>query len=218
MKPHRTRVKICGIRDADTAAHAAACGADFIGFIFVKGSPRFIRPKDAYGVMASLPPGVTAVGVTRDLTVDQFGDIEQECPCVLMQLHGSENDRTVAACGPGVIKAIRFDADTIDAELKRWDAIDECEGVLIDGGDGGTGESLDWEGLASAVEQTKFEKPLFLAGGLTPENVGDAIKAVRPWAVDVSSGVESEPGKKDPTKIAAFCAAVRAADSDRSED
>ena len=130
-----------------------------------------------------------------------------------MQLHGDEDERTVKACGPGVIKAIRFDPATIVSELRRWSRLAEVDAVLVDGPNAGSGETLDWGALAAAHTQVAVPKPLVLAGGLNPENVAEAIRVVRPFAVDVSSGVESEPGVKDAQKIHEFCAAVRAADA-----
>ncbi len=209
----RTRVKICGIRDPEAAEVAAAAGADAVGFVFVEGTPRFIRPEHAAAIMYALPPMVTSVGVVRDLTVDAFCALEQRCPCELMQLHGAEDEKTVAACGPGVIRAIRFDAATITDDLKRWARLAEVGAILVDGSAGGTGETFDWSRLADAVAAMPSPKPIIVAGGLTPDNVADAVRAVRPWAVDVSSGVESAPGVKDHGAIRAFCEAVRDADS-----
>lgn len=208
----RTRVKVCGVRDEATARHAAVCGADAIGFIFVPGSPRHITPDAALPIMYTLPPLVTAVAVVRNLSVDAFCDFEQQFPAPLAQLHGDEDEATVRACGPGIVRAFRFDEATIDRELERWAAIDEVDAVLIDGSDGGEGTAFDWSALGRRVAD--YPKPIILAGGLDAANVGEAIAAVRPYAVDVSSGVEREPGVKDLAKIEAFCAAVRAADAE----
>ena len=98
----RTRVKVCGIKDPASAGVAAEAGADAIGFILVPGLPRTIEPEAAAAIMYALPPMVNSVGVVRDLSVDEFAELEQRCPCELMQLHGDEDDKTVAACGPGV--------------------------------------------------------------------------------------------------------------------
>lgn len=213
MPTIRTRIKICGIRDREAATVAAESGADAVGFIFVEGSPRFIEPEPAAEIMYTLPPMVSSVGVVRDLSVDDFCDVEQRCPCELMQLHGAESEKTVAACGPGIIRAIRFDPGTIGDELRRWSKLPEVGAVLVDGSAGGEGECFDWAALAEAIRATPLPKPVILAGGLTPGNVGEAIRAVRPWAVDVSSGVESAPGVKDHEAIRAFCRAVREMDS-----
>ncbi|MCA9304513.1 MAG: phosphoribosylanthranilate isomerase [Phycisphaerales bacterium] len=208
---HRTRIKVCGITTPEMAAAAVDSGADAIGFVFVENTPRYIDPDDATEIMFSLPPMVSAVGVIRDLDVDQFCELEQRCPTQLMQLHGKESVDVVKQCGPGVIKAFRFDQATIESQLARWNEIDEVDAVLIDGSDGGTGEAFDWKALTPHLDG--FDKPVILAGGLDATNVADAIRTIRPYAVDVSSGVESSPGIKDPAKIAAFCAAVRAADA-----
>lgn len=206
----RTRIKICGLRDADSLAAAVESGADAVGFNLIPESPRFIEPEDATELMYMLPPMVTAVGVVRNLSVDQYCEIEARFPAPIMQLHGTEPEKTVAACGPGVIKAVQFHLHTIDADLKRWNDLDEVDAILIDGSAGGEGRSFDWNTLAQKLELV--DKPVFLAGGLTPDNVGDAIRAVRPYAVDVASGVESASGVKDPARIEAFCRAVAAAD------
>lgn len=214
----RTRVKVCGVRDAETAEVAAEAGADAVGFIFVEGSPRCVDPDEAAGIMLGLGPLVSAVAVTRDLSVDEFAELEQVCPANLSQLHGKETEKTVAACGPGVIKGFRFDPATIDTQLDRWGGAEGVDAVLIDGSEGGEGRPVDWPALAAelaAARERGFALPVFLAGGLTPDNVGEAIAVVRPFAVDVSSGVESAPGVKDHGAIRAFCQAVTAADAAR---
>ncbi len=206
----RTRIKICGIRDEDAAVAAIEAGADALGFIFVRSSVRFIDPADAWPLASALPPFVSSVGVFMNSSVDHFCDVEEICPTTLAQLHGNEDVATVKRCGPGIIRGLRFDADTIDEDLARWDAIDEVDAILVDGSAGGEGATLDWQRLARAI--APISKRIILAGGLTPANVGDAIRAVRPYAVDVSSGVEKERGVKDPALIEAFCDAVRDAD------
>jgi len=204
-------VKICGVRDVGAALAAADAGADAVGLMFVERSPRAIDAATGREIMGALPPLVTPIGVVADLDVDAFCDLEGECPAPLFQLHGAEDEKTVSACGPGVIKAFRYDAATIDSQLARWGGVDEVDAVLIDGSAGGKGAAFDWAALAPRLEG--FAKPVILAGGLTPANVGVAIRALRPYAVDVSSGVESSPGVKDPDKIRAFCLSVREADA-----
>ncbi len=207
----RTRVKVCGVRDVETALAAAEAGADAVGLMFVERSPRAIDAEVARAIIGALPPLVTPVGVVADLDVDTFCDLEGECPAPLFQLHGGEDVKTVQSCGPGVIKAFRYDEATIDSQLARWGGLDEVDAILIDGSSGGEGSAFDWAALAPKLEG--FTKPVFLAGGLTPHNVGEAIRAIRPYAVDVSSGVESAPGVKDLALIRAFCQSVRAADA-----
>jgi phosphoribosylanthranilate isomerase len=181
-----------------------------VGFVFHPSSQRFIEPEDAFAIMASLPPFVSTVALFVNATLEKFSEIEERCPTNLSQLHGEEPAELVEACGPGVIKAIRYNAATIEQDLARWSKLDEVDAILVDGSAGGGGTTFDWNALAAVKHACT--KPLILAGGLTPSNVGQAIRAVRPWAVDVSSGVESSPGVKDEALIHAFCAAAREAD------
>ncbi len=210
MAHARTRIKICGIRDHEAAAAAVDAGADSIGFVFVKDSPRWIEPADAARLMFALPPFITTVSLFKNSPVDLFCDIEEQCPTTTSQLHGSEDPATLEQCGPA-IKAIRFDAESIDADLKKWDEVDACEAILVDGGAGGEGTTFPWQELADAA--SKITTPIIVAGGLTADNVADAIRIVRPFAVDVSSGVERARGEKDPALIAEFCQSVREADA-----
>jgi len=207
----RTRVKICGISTEDALFAAADEGADAVGFMFVKDSPRYIDPEEAADLLGLLPTFVSAVAVHADPDPDAFAEIEQTCPAAYTQLHGSEDTRLVRACGPDVIKAIRFDEATIAGELATWGELDEVSAILVDGSAGGKGIAFDWSLLAPHIETCP--KPVILAGGLMPDNVSAAIRACRPWGVDVSSGVESERGVKDARLIAAFCKAVRKADA-----
>lgn len=206
----RTRIKICGIRDEDALFAASDEGADAVGFMFVRTSPRFIEPAEAFDLMAMLPPLVSSVGVFADPSAEEFSDIEEQCPTTYTQLHGRESTKLVRACGPDVIKAVKFDPGTIERDLAEWGDLDEVGAILIDGSAGGEGTAFDWASLGPHIESCA--KPIILAGGLTPENVREAIRACRPWAVDVSSGVERARGEKDPARIEAFCRAVRDAD------
>ncbi len=208
----RTRIKICGIRDEAGLFAAADCGADAVGFVFVEASPRYIQPEDAWKLAGLLPPMVATVGLYQNPGVDDFAEVEQVCPTTLTQLHGNERDQIVEMIGPDLIKAIKFDPETIAGRLKHYDEFPEVSAILIDGSAGGEGEAFDWNLLAPHMKHVS--KPIILAGGLTPENVGEAIRIVRPFAVDVSSGVESERGVKDPELIAAFCRAVVKADAE----
>lgn len=214
LRVKRTRIKICGIRDLATARAAAWAGVDAIGLVFHPASPRFIEPRQAWEILGKMPPFVTTVGLFVDATLERFCDVEELCPTDLSQLHGSESVELVRECGPNVIKAVRFHPDTIAAELATWDAVDEVAAILVDGSAGGEGMPVDWNELAKyTAGRDKDAKPIILAGGLTPENVGEAIRLVRPAGVDVSSGVESSRGVKDPALIEAFCAAVQRADA-----
>lgn len=213
MTAERTRIKICGITTRAAAQAAVDAGADAIGFVFAEGSPRYIDPVEAYGILATLPPLVATVGVFRDASLERFIRIEQQCPTDWSQLHGDEDEQMVQDCGPRVVRGIRFNAATIADDLRRWDAVEEVEAILVDGSAGGEGHAFDWTKLADAA--AGVATPLIVAGGLDETNVGEAIRACRPYAVDVSSGVERAPGVKDDGKISEFCLAVRRADAAR---
>lgn len=206
----RTRIKICGIKDQEHALAAAEAGADAVGFMFYRESPRFVSPEDARAIMDVLPPMVSTVGVFVNASIEKFCDCEEICPTNYVQLHGTEDQEMVRQCGPWLIRAVRYDPATIRADLATWDAIDEVDAILVDGSLGGQGQALDWQGLSEAIQGVRT--PIYLAGGLSPENVGEAIRIVRPYGVDVSSGVEKERGVKDAGLIRAFCDAVREAD------
>ncbi len=211
----RTRVKICGVRTPDDALAAVDAGADAVGLVFHQHSPRAIDPSDAWSILAALPPLVSSVGLFVDASLDEFCAIEEVCPTDYSQLHGSEDVEIVRQCGPRVIKAVKFDPATIRTDLMLWDDVEEVDAVLVDASAGGLGVALDWSALAAAVGgpgAPDLSKPLILAGGLNPSNVAAAIRAVRPFGVDVSSGVERERGVKDHALIREFCAAVRQAD------
>ena len=206
----RTRIKICGIRDRDTAFIAAEHGADALGFVFAKASPRYIEPEDAYDIICALPPFISTVGLTVNAKVEQFDDIQEAAPFDLAQLHGNESVPLAKEYMTPVIKAIQYKPETITDDLARWNPVHEVVALLIDGSAGGEGQTFDWNALAEI--KGSIVHPIILAGGLTPDNVGEAIRIVQPFAVDVSSGVESDRGIKDPAKIAAFCQAVQDAD------
>jgi len=210
----RTRIKICGIKDDDALFAAAESGADAVGFMFVPTSPRYITPDEAYALMAALPPFIASVSVVANITAEAFSDIEEICPTMYVQLHESDNEKLVKALGPDLIKVVKFDAsagDSLAQQLTRWEDCEDVFAILVDGSNPGSGEPIDWKRLAAFTDNCT--KPLLLAGGLTPENVGEAIRTIRPYAVDVSSGVESQRGIKDPARIEAFCKAVQAADA-----
>ena len=205
----RTKVKVCGITNQEDAAAAAEAGADAVGFVFHRTSPRYIMPAVAKNIVFSLPPFVIPVGVFVNEEINTVRTIMDSCGLALAQLHG---DETVSYCqelGRPVIKAIRVkDRGTFltVAELQGRAGV-RC--ILIDAYSenayGGTGQSVDWELTAEVTKDV----PILLAGGLTPENVAQAIRIVRPYGVDVSSGVESVPGKKDHAKIHKFIDVVR---------
>jgi len=200
----RTRIKICGITTPEAATAAVDAGADAIGLVFAQGSPRCIDAPTATRLLEMIPPLVITVGVYRDLRPDSDPMTDR---VGMLQLHGGEDETLIAGLAEPVIRGFPFSPEAI----ARWDACPNVAALLVDGPRGGTGEVFDHRSLAALANT--ITRPVFLAGGLTPDNVGDAIRVVRPYAVDVSSGVESAPGVKDPSLIAAFCDAVRRADS-----
>ena len=206
----RVAVKICGITTAEDARMAAAAGADAIGFVFWPKSPRAVDAATARAIAAVLPPFVLRVGVFVDASPEEMRRVADEVGLDMVQLHGQEPPEDVARAPRRAVKAIRVGPGFRAEEALRYDgtAAALLVDTLADGaGPGGTGHTFDWSLVRPVRAGTPF---LVLAGGLTPENVGEAIAAVRPDAVDVSSGVESSPGRKDPAKVRAFVDAVRA--------
>jgi phosphoribosylanthranilate isomerase len=201
----RTRVKICGVRDPDTALAAARAGADAVGVVLAPGSPRTADADAAAAIARVLPPLTTLVCVVRD---QDPGEIRAMLPNerTLVQVHGDEDEQWIAAFGRPVIRAFPFDPEAI----RRWERRPEVLALLIDGARPGTGQGFDHAALARLMPTVA--KPVILAGGLTSETVRAAVRRIRPYGVDVSSSVESAPGVKDVERIAAFCAAVRRAD------
>ena len=204
----QTKVKICGLTSVTDALAAAEAGADMIGLMFYDGSPRHIPLATAVEIARALPPFVLKVGVFVNPEPAQVLEAIAACGLNLLQFHGDEDSAFCTQFGVMSMKAVRVR----DAESLNQLANFQTDVFLLDAyskaGLGGTGEKFNWE---LAIEAQKFGKPIFLAGGLTPENVADAVRQVQPFAVDVSSGVESAPGKKDAAKVRAFIAAVRAA-------
>ena len=210
----RVRVKICGITNEADSKRAAALGTDAIGINFYTGSPRYVTPEIAGFILRELPPFVEAVGVFVDEQLKQvFAFLNQISRIRTVQMHG--NQREICDAYPfHFIPAFAVkDADSL-REIRRY--LSACRGVgrmpsaiLMDGHSptqfGGTGRNPPW----GALRGVQWDVPLILAGGLTPENVGEAIRAVRPYAVDVASGVEAEPGIKDVEKMRRFIEAVR---------
>lgn len=211
----RTRIKICGIKDPDTALAAIDSGADAIGLVFVEKSPRYVTLDQAKALTAALPDDAVSVGLFVDTPGEVMKQIMDEANLTVAQLHGHESiDDLDPLFGYPAWKALPFDED-FRRIASSWDHDPRVEALLIDTpptGEltGGSGITFDWAGLAKVKEH--FAKPIILAGGLTPDNVGEAIRIVQPYAVDVSSGVESSRGVKDVGLIKAFCGAVRAAD------
>jgi len=204
-----TKVKICGLTNPADARIAAEAGTDAVGFIFAAASPRYIEPLAAAAVARELPPHILRTGVFVDPDESFVMEAIAACGLNLLQFHGAEAPEFCTRFGLMSMKALRVRDPASLEGLANY----STDAFLLDAysakGAGGTGETFNWE---LAVAAKKFSRPIFLAGGLTPENVGAAIRQVRPFGVDVSSGVEVAPGKKDPAKVRAFIAAVRAAD------
>jgi phosphoribosylanthranilate isomerase len=196
-------LKICGITRLEDALHAAAEGATALGFVFWSRSPRHIEPAVAAGIVAKLPPGVTPVGLFVNETVDRIRDVAGTAGIEMVQLHGDESPVYATQVGLPILRAISLERA---AETRAWPADTT---FLVDAPDpvkrGGTGARVDWHAAAAVARSCR----LVLAGGLTPENVGEAIEVVAPCGVDVSSGVEDAPGIKNPDKVAKFLASAR---------
>lgn len=213
----RVRVKICGVTGSDCALAAADAGADAIGLVFAV-SPRRVTAAEAARIVSALPPWVSPVGVFVDESPAAIRRLAAEVGLAAAQLHGDEPPEAVADLAPlKTVKAFGIASEDDLEAACRWRDESERLGRLPDaflvdarvagGPKGGTGRPADWR-LAARMASEGFRR-LILAGGLTPENVGEAIAAVRPWGVDGSSGLETAPGRKAPEKIRAFVEAVR---------
>jgi phosphoribosylanthranilate isomerase len=199
------RVKICGITNSDDAFRAADLGADALGFIFYKGSKRYIDPRDAHPIISSLPPFISSVGVFVNQTVPEIKGAVETSGVDTVQLHGDETPEFCAMLPYKLIKAIRVKdtLNTVEVELYPVRAI--LFDKHMDEMYGGTGTSFDW-GVLTGINTSK---KVILSGGLTPENVSRAIEIVKPYGVDVSTGVEDSPGKKNHIKMRKFIEAVK---------
>lgn len=206
----RTHVKICGITNEADLDCAIAAGVDAVGFIMVASSPRNIDAETAAALVERVPAFVTTVGLFADDDPSQVARIVERVGFDLLQFQGDEPEAVCRQFGRRYIKGIRVGADTdLPAMAQRYAS---ATGLLLDalvaGAYGGTGHTFDWDLVP------ELDRPVILAGGLNPGNVAQAIAKVKPWSVDVCSGVEAEKGIKDSEKIKAFMAAVRAADGD----
>jgi phosphoribosylanthranilate isomerase len=200
------RSKICGITRVEDALAAVDAGADAIGLVFYAKSPRAVTVQQAQAILAALPPFVTTVGLFVDCQRSELNAILDAVPLDLLQFHGDESPAACEGFRRPYIKALRVKpGDDIAARIGLYGS---AAGVLLDtfvpGVPGGTGEAFDW-----SLVPRGLSVPIILAGGLTPENVRAAIERVRPYAVDVSGGVEASKGLKDSDKIHAFVRAVR---------
>jgi phosphoribosylanthranilate isomerase len=207
----RTRIKVCGMRELAEVAGVVAAGVDAIGLIFVEQSPRYIDPERAREIVASLPPFVDAVGVFVDQEAAAVNEIVRYCGLTMVQLHGAESPAYCAEIACRVMKVFRVRESLTAEDLASY--ADEVSAFLFDTFQekvaGGTGQTFAW----SLLEKLASPRPVVLAGGLTPENVGEAVRQARPFAVDLNSGVEFAPGRKDLAKVRAAVAQVAAADA-----
>ena len=194
------RVKICGITNLDDALTAVEAGADALGFVFYNKSPRCIAPEKAAVIVKALPPFITTVGLFVNADVDFVNTTTEKCLLDRVQLHGDESPEFCAGIIRPVIKVFRIRGENSLQPMKDY----RVSAYLLDAYSpdayGGTGMTFNWE-IAKTAKQFG---PIILAGGLTPDNVRQAVEAVKPYAVDVSSGVEAAPGRKDPDKIRKF--------------
>jgi phosphoribosylanthranilate isomerase len=201
-----TKVKICGITNLADAQAAIEAGADALGFNFYEKSPRFVTIPQAAEISKQLPPFTMRVGVFVNAPEEFVFRAISEIGLTMLQFHGDEPPEFCAQFGLMSMKAFRIR----DAESLKQIPEFQTDAYLLDAyapeARGGTGEKFNWD---LAIEAQKFGKPVFLAGGLTPDNVADAVRTVKPFGVDVSSGVESAPGKKDAAKIKAFISAAK---------
>jgi len=198
------RVKICGITRLEDALAACQAGADAVGFNFWTGSRRFIEPGAAREIVRRLPPLVTTVGVFVDPSRDEAASAAAISGVQVLQLHGDEPPELVRSLPLPVVKGLRVDGPRVLAELERY----PVAAFLLDApgpGYGGSGRTFDWSIARAAALRTR----VILAGGLTPANVAEAIRQVRPYAVDVASGVESAPGVKDHQLMARLVRAAK---------
>jgi len=221
-----TRVKICGVTNLEDARLAVQAGADALGFIFVENTPRFVTPAQVAPIVRWLPPFVTPVGVFWDHPSGHVKAVAEACGLRALQFHGDEKPEDVAGYALPVIKTIKLPpASTIEGrpEYRVGGLVDTLKyravasAFLLDTAvrwsEGETREPIEWKRIAmSGVMQTPDARVhVILSGGLTPGNVAHAVRIVRPYAVDVNSGVEARPGRKDPDKVRRFVAEAKAA-------
>ncbi|ALA58708.1 phosphoribosylanthranilate isomerase [Nitrospira moscoviensis] len=203
------KVKICGITNVEDAAAAVGAGADALGFVLYRQSPRYVDPAAVRAIVAGLPPFVLTVGVFVNEEAGTVRKVMDECGLALAQLHGDETASYCEALGRPAVKALRLKDRGTFLALAEFHGRANVRGFLIDAYSehayGGTGRTVDWTLAAEAAHSA----PILLAGGLTPANVAEAVRAVKPYGVDVSSGVEARPGKKDLDKVKAFIRAAR---------
>jgi phosphoribosylanthranilate isomerase len=200
------KVKICGITNAADALAAVEAGADALGFMFYEPSPRHVAIRQAAEIIRELPPFIMKAGVFVDAPEDTVMRAIGDCGLTLLQFHGQEPPQYCTLFGLMSMKAFRMrDAESVRA-LQNYPTDAWLLDAFVADKLGGTGEKFNWD---LAIEAKKLGRPIFLAGGLTPGNVAEAVRTVQPFAVDVSSGVEASPGKKDHAKVRDFIAAAK---------
>lgn len=203
------KIKICGITNIEDAEVAVQAGADALGFVLYRKSPRFVEPAAARAIIGGLPPFVLPVGVFVNEEAEKVRALMDECGLVLAQLHGDESAHYCQHLGRPALKAIRLKDRGSFLALAEFHGRANVRGFLIDAFSdqayGGTGQTVDW----TLAQEAARSAPIILAGGLNPGNVAQAVQMVRPYGVDVSSGVERSPGKKDPDKVQAFIRTAR---------
>lgn len=202
------RVKICGITRLEDLRVACDAGADAVGFVFYAKSPRHLLIEQASVLVAALPPFVTSVGLFVDAEPVFVRQVLEDVPLDLLQFHGNESPDDCRGFGRPYLKAVRVrpGTDLLKYATDYHDALGLLLDAYVPDVPGGTGERFDW-----SLVPAHFPKPVVLSGGLTPENVAEAVRRVKPWAVDVSSGVEAGPGVKDAAKVVAFIENARGA-------
>jgi phosphoribosylanthranilate isomerase len=200
------KVKICGITNKDDAFAAVDAGADALGFVFYEKSPRFVKRTVAADICALLPPFISKVGVFVDELEYEIERALADCGLDTLQFHGDEPPGFCQKFPAKSIKAFRMKDAQVLSRMEEYDVDAWLLDAFVEGKQGGAGQTFNWDW---AREAKRFNVPIILSGGLTPENVGEAIRNVQPYAVDVSSGVEKEAGKKDHNKIKHFIEAVR---------
>lgn len=211
----RTRIKMCGTTNPDDAVAAVQAGVDGLGFIFAPKSPRNVAPEMVRSITRMMPPFIHFVGVFVDRPIKEVIELVDLCNLSHVQLHGKEDPhycrQLSQQCNCTLLKAFRVGPESVAIDFIPYD--DVVKGYLLDtykkGMAGGTGESFDW----GVIDSLFLQRPIILAGGLTPDNVQEAIETIHPYAVDINSGVEKEPGVKDHTKLRDLIKNVRRADA-----
>jgi phosphoribosylanthranilate isomerase len=199
------RVKICGITNLDDALLALDAGADALGFVFCSASPRHIFPEQAALIISQLPPFIQTVGLFVNESSDVVNKTADLCGIDIVQLHGDEPPDFCAEINRRIIKAVRVKDITSLESMQEFPVSTYLLDAWSPAAYGGTGQTFNWDIAELAARQHR----IILAGGLTPENIVDAIRQVRPYGVDVSSGVESSPGKKDAAKVREFISSAK---------